>query len=88
MLTHRNKKPYECKAMGCGKSYCDARSLRRHIENHHNTKIVKMTTTGQPLTQLPAIPGNEAMNELNITTGNGNNHYIAHYSYCRVQFKV
>jgi uncharacterized Zn-finger protein len=35
MLTHRNKKPYECKADGCGKSYCDARSLRRHTENHH-----------------------------------------------------
>lgn len=36
MLTHRNKKPYECKAEGCGKSYCDARSLRRHTENHHS----------------------------------------------------
>lgn len=35
MLTHRNKKPYECKTTGCGKSYCDARSLRRHTENHH-----------------------------------------------------
>lgn len=35
MMTHRNKKPYECKAEGCGKSYCDARSLRRHTENHH-----------------------------------------------------
>lgn len=35
MLTHRNKKPYECKAEGCSKSYCDARSLRRHTENHH-----------------------------------------------------
>lgn len=37
MLTHRNKKPYECKAEGCGKSYCDARSLRRHTENHHSS---------------------------------------------------
>ncbi|KAK7571115.1 hypothetical protein V9T40_014719 [Parthenolecanium corni] len=35
MLTHRHKKPFECKADGCGKSYCDARSLRRHTENHH-----------------------------------------------------
>lgn len=34
-MTHRNKKPYECKAEGCSKSYCDARSLRRHTENHH-----------------------------------------------------
>lgn len=36
MLTHRHKKPFECKANGCGKSYCDARSLRRHTENHHH----------------------------------------------------
>ena len=35
MLTHRNKKPYECSADGCNKSYCDARSLRRHVENIH-----------------------------------------------------
>ncbi|GAB6021741.1 hypothetical protein CHUAL_004319 [Chamberlinius hualienensis] len=35
LLTHMNKKPYECKVEGCGKSYCDARSLRRHTENHH-----------------------------------------------------
>lgn len=37
MLTHRNKKPYECKTLGCSKSYCDARSLRRHVENHHRS---------------------------------------------------
>ncbi|CAG0895487.1 unnamed protein product [Darwinula stevensoni] len=30
-----NKKPFECKAEGCNKSYCDARSLRRHTEHHH-----------------------------------------------------
>lgn len=45
MLTHRNKKPYECKAEGCGKSYCDARSLRRHTENHHNSSSSTSTTT-------------------------------------------
>lgn len=45
MLTHRNKKPYECKAEGCGKSYCDARSLRRHTENHHSGGSVSSTTT-------------------------------------------
>lgn len=49
MLTHRNKKPYECKAEGCGKSYCDARSLRRHTENHHSsTTTVNATTTMSP----------------------------------------
>jgi hypothetical protein len=35
MMTHRSKKPFECKFDGCDKSYCDARSLRRHLENHH-----------------------------------------------------
>ena len=35
MMTHRSKKPFECKFEGCDKSYCDARSLRRHLENHH-----------------------------------------------------
>lgn len=39
LLTHRNKKPFECDQLGCGKSYCDARSLRRHIENHHKCGV-------------------------------------------------
>ena len=38
LLTHRNKKPFECTADNCNKSYCDARSLRRHRENHHSSK--------------------------------------------------
>ena len=43
-MTHRNKKPFECTALGCNKSYCDARSLRRHRENHHTIKTsVSMT---------------------------------------------
>lgn len=33
MMTHRDKKPYECKF--CDKSYCDHRSLKRHYENFH-----------------------------------------------------
>lgn len=47
MLTHRNKKPYECKADGCGKSYCDARSLRRHTENHHTGNTASSTTSNR-----------------------------------------
>ena len=35
-MTHRAKKPYECKFEACDKSYCDARSLRRHLENVHH----------------------------------------------------
>ncbi|KAH3844346.1 hypothetical protein DPMN_086604, partial [Dreissena polymorpha] len=36
LMTHREKKPYECMVSHCEKSYCDARSLKRHLENHHN----------------------------------------------------
>ena len=36
LLTHRSTKPFACQVDGCGKSYCDARSLRRHKENHHS----------------------------------------------------
>ena len=35
MLTHSSKKPFECPLPSCGRSYCDARSLRRHIDNYH-----------------------------------------------------
>jgi len=35
MLTHSSKKPFECPIPSCGRSYCDARSLRRHIDNYH-----------------------------------------------------
>ena len=41
LLTHRSTKPFACQVDGCGKSYCDARSLRRHKENHHNNKNKK-----------------------------------------------
>jgi len=34
-LTHSLKKPFECPMPSCGRSYCDARSLRRHIDNYH-----------------------------------------------------
>lgn len=52
MLTHRHKKPFECKANGCGKSYCDARSLRRHTENHHHHHHQPSSNQGSP----PASP--------------------------------
>lgn len=54
MMTHRNKKPYECKAEGCGKSYCDARSLRRHTENHHATSAAAAAATPQNQTLSPS----------------------------------
>lgn len=56
MLTHRNKKPYECKAEGCGKSYCDARSLRRHTENHHSSSAMTPTTPNQSMSPSTGPP--------------------------------
>jgi len=62
MLTHRSKKPFECSAKGCGKSYCDARSLRRHIESRHGhdalaTMTIAPTPDSPPPTVAPATPG-------------------------------
>jgi len=37
MITHREKKPHECPFTDCGKSYCDMRSLRRHLEHNHSS---------------------------------------------------
>ncbi|CAL1529428.1 unnamed protein product, partial [Lymnaea stagnalis] len=36
LMTHLDKKPYECQLENCDKGYCDARSLRRHLEQHHH----------------------------------------------------
>ena len=36
MQTHSNRKPFNCTIHGCDKTYCDARSLRRHKENIHH----------------------------------------------------
>lgn len=85
MLTHRNKKPYECKAEGCGKSYCDARSLRRHTENHHASNKANETNNNSPSSpatgpntpntpgsnpSTPSTPGGTAT----TTTQNGHGH--------------
>ena len=45
LLTHRSTKPFACHVEGCGKSYCDARSLRRHKENHHGQAKPDKSTT-------------------------------------------
>ena len=50
LLTHRNKKPFECTTEGCNKSYCDARSLRRHRENHHSNREDKMVSPASSCT--------------------------------------
>eukprot|EP00118_Oscarella_pearsei_P003295 m.13800 g.13800 ORF g.13800 m.13800 type:complete len:1353 (+) comp25231_c1_seq2:197-4255(+) len=35
LLTHRERKPFKCSTGECQKSYCDLRSLKRHVESHH-----------------------------------------------------
>ena len=77
MLTHRNKKPYECKAEGCGKSYCDARSLRRHTENHHaGSKVNESPCSPTTGTIIPVMHNNFSTNTTTPTclTQNGNGH--------------
>lgn len=74
MLTHRNKKPYECKADGCGKSYCDARSLRRHTENHHSSLAMTPTTPNQSLSQSTGPPIG-----LSLSPATANGKYIRIY---------
>ena len=54
LMTHREKKPYQCQVENCEKSYCDARSLRRHLEANHqqspeeitNSVLASMTAAG------------------------------------------
>ena len=48
----RTTKPFACLTEGCGKSYCDARSLRRHKENHHSGD--KDATNGSDTNNLVA----------------------------------
>lgn len=80
MLTHRNKKPYECKAEGCGKSYCDARSLRRHTENHHaGSKVIESVSPSSPTTgpHTPNTPGSNPSTPSTpgaTSTSNGHGH--------------
>lgn len=35
MLTHEEEKPHKCRVSTCNRTYCDGRSLKRHIENVH-----------------------------------------------------
>ena len=73
-MTHRDKKPYQCTVAGCSKSYCDARSLRRHLENHHQhnaeqiaAEMVKAQSTAAEVlaevAQIPPQPSTSANNK-------------------------
>lgn len=80
MVTHRDKKPYECSYTDCDKSYCDMRSLRRHLENHHTALAAssnsvsvssnvgnKQTNTVTAVTVVPAVGHVEVANGQNTT---------------------
>jgi len=53
IMTHASKKPYECKYVGCDKSYCDARSLKRHLENQHQQPIDSCSSAASDGTLTP-----------------------------------
>lgn len=42
---HKVVKPFPCVSPDCDKSYCDARSLRRHLEHAHNIKNAVVQST-------------------------------------------
>jgi len=71
MLTHRNKKPFECSAKGCGKSYCDARSLRRHVESRHGHEaLATMIIAPSPASSADQIVVNPSGKFVNGNSGN------------------
>ena len=56
LLTHQDKKPFSCKAPGCDKSYCDSRSLKRHVESQHQDYLEQVAKGNhQVLNFLPNI---------------------------------
>ena len=65
MVTHRDKKPYECSYQDCDKSYCDMRSLRRHLENHHTSG---QGGSGGSRTSSPALAATDSTDT--ISTAN------------------
>ena len=61
MVTHRDKKPYECSFTDCDKSYCDMRSLRRHLENHHTANGNGVGDSRTPGSGSPSLNCNEKL---------------------------
>lgn len=46
MLTHEEEKPHKCRVPSCNRTYCDARSLKRHIENVHQDILAAIHAGG------------------------------------------
>ena len=47
MLTHEDEKPHKCRVPDCNRTYCDARSLKRHIENAHQSILAAIHESGR-----------------------------------------
>jgi len=59
---HKIVKPFRCpcSSVDCDKSYCDARSLRRHLEHAHNIKnAVVQSNRGVLMFQIRVYMKNE-----------------------------
>ena len=67
LYTHRDKKPYQCDVKNCEKTYCDARSLKRHKENHH--AIFCQLALPLLSKNLPAELASNLMNVVKSTDG-------------------
>lgn len=65
MITHRDKKPYECQFSECDKSYSDMRSLKRHLENHHGVPPVSSSPT---LPHTSSISHHTSQSSVNSTS--------------------
>ena len=70
MVTHRDKKPYECSYTDCDKSYCDMRSLRRHLENHHTANGTGISDSRTPGSGSPSLTCNEKQSTASNTAVN------------------
>lgn len=56
LMTHSDKKPFVCRAPGCDKSYCDSRSLKRHVESQHQDFLAQLAHGNKDaLNYLPSI---------------------------------
>ena len=52
MTTHSDKKPHGCQVQDCGRSFSDARSLRKHLDSqHHNSPMSGAT----PSSYMPKL---------------------------------
>jgi hypothetical protein len=68
LLTHQDKKPFECKAPCCDKSYCDSRSLKRHVESQHQDYLASLVNGNKDaLNYLPSI------GQIKCSSSNANN---------------